>query len=491
MFDQLKKWLSGDADWKSEQRLDQLGKNDAFLKDAMDGYRSMPEADHSKTIASLKDQLKGKYAKDEADRKGTQFNWRTLAAAAAFIGVIGLFFWTQRELPDSGTIAESVQPRETKTKESVSPSAAPSAEIKSQDIENEEELNSGDADEVEEKEELKIANSSKRQPSIKPQLDPSNIEAGIIEEADLTSTGENDFDLNDSNDEDALANVSAKEISKNTNSGAGIRPEVTASPSVIVAEEAASYSNTELPENEPIGGAEDDGIAAAKDAPIVSANATEARAKAERSLPTDVASSTVYNVSGLKGTVVDPESGEAMIGVSIYIKETGTGTTSDFDGNYFLKSDQPLPWTVIASYTGYTDQEFEVNSLDEDFPISMEGGSVELSEIVVTDYAVDKAKKKSRSKSDTSSDAKPIIGFKKMKRYVNKNLNYPELAKQNKIQGGVTIRFFIGEDGTPEDLKILNTLGSGCDQEAKRLLEEGPKWEPEGVWAIYTVVFNL
>ena len=38
--------------------------------------------------------------------------------------------------------------------------------------------------------------------------------------------------------------------------------------------------------------------------------------------------------------------------------------------------------------------------------------------------------------------------------------------------------FTVGEDGTLRDILFLNKIGYGCEEEAKRLLEQGPRWFP-------------
>jgi len=55
----------------------------------------------------------------------------------------------------------------------------------------------------------------------------------------------------------------------------------------------------------------------------------------------------------ISGNVADGDSGDGLIGASVIIQGTTTGTTTDLDGNYSLKSDRPLPWTLVISYTGY------------------------------------------------------------------------------------------------------------------------------------------
>lgn len=56
------------------------------------------------------------------------------------------------------------------------------------------------------------------------------------------------------------------------------------------------------------------------------------------------------------GTIMDGEFTEPMAFANILIKDTTTGTTSDFDGKYSLDLD-PGTYTLVFSFVGYTSQE--------------------------------------------------------------------------------------------------------------------------------------
>jgi TonB family protein len=88
--------------------------------------------------------------------------------------------------------------------------------------------------------------------------------------------------------------------------------------------------------------------------------------------------------------------------------------------------------------------------------------------------------------------AEPEGGFDKMAKYVRKNLRYPAEAKANGISGDVTVRFLISADGSPSQLEVESGIGYGCDEEAKRLLREGPKWRVANTttWITYTIYFE-
>lgn len=59
------------------------------------------------------------------------------------------------------------------------------------------------------------------------------------------------------------------------------------------------------------------------------------------------------------GTVSDP-TGEPLIGVSITVKDSKTGTTTDIDGNYAIEVDSKA--TLRFSYVGYDAQDIPVNA---------------------------------------------------------------------------------------------------------------------------------
>ena len=63
-------------------------------------------------------------------------------------------------------------------------------------------------------------------------------------------------------------------------------------------------------------------------------------------------------------------------------------------------------------------------------------------------------------------------------RWVNSRLVYPEVAKDNGIEGRVTLQFTIGKDGHLVDVKVLSAPDESLAQEAVRVVSSSPKWEP-------------
>ncbi len=63
-------------------------------------------------------------------------------------------------------------------------------------------------------------------------------------------------------------------------------------------------------------------------------------------------------------------------------------------------------------------------------------------------------------------------------RYLGSRLRYPAVARQNKIQGKVYIGFVVEKNGSLADFKVVRGIGSGCDEEAIRVLRSSPAWKP-------------
>lgn len=83
-------------------------------------------------------------------------------------------------------------------------------------------------------------------------------------------------------------------------------------------------------------------------------------------------------------------------------------------------------------------------------------------------------------------------------KWVNSKLVYPEIAKENGVQGRVTLQFTVNADGSVSNVKVLRGVDSSLDKEAVRVVSSSPKWKPgkqrdRAVKVTYTfpVIFQL
>ena len=89
-----------------------------------------------------------------------------------------------------------------------------------------------------------------------------------------------------------------------------------------------------------------------------------------------------------KGQVKDAVSGEPMIGVSVRVKGTGSGTITDFDGNFTVKASKGD--ILVISYVGYKTLELDLKNKTTLGVISLGEDTETLEEVVVVGYGVQK-----------------------------------------------------------------------------------------------------
>jgi len=66
-----------------------------------------------------------------------------------------------------------------------------------------------------------------------------------------------------------------------------------------------------------------------------------------------------------------------------------------------------------------------------------------------------------------------VGGMAKLYEYLGKNIQYPEMAKENGIQGKVFVQFVVFKD-----VKIVKGVHKTLDSEASRVVKSMPKWTP-------------
>lgn len=69
-------------------------------------------------------------------------------------------------------------------------------------------------------------------------------------------------------------------------------------------------------------------------------------------------------------------------------------------------------------------------------------------------------------------------GVNALNQYLANNIKYPQQARETGTQGKVYLTFVVERDGSITDIKILRDIGSGCGDEAIRVVKAMPKWQP-------------
>ncbi len=69
-------------------------------------------------------------------------------------------------------------------------------------------------------------------------------------------------------------------------------------------------------------------------------------------------------------------------------------------------------------------------------------------------------------------------GQEALTEYIDKNINYPETAIDNMIEGVVTVLFTVDPQGNVGSLSIVRPLDVDLEAEALRIVKSFPQWEP-------------
>ena len=69
-------------------------------------------------------------------------------------------------------------------------------------------------------------------------------------------------------------------------------------------------------------------------------------------------------------------------------------------------------------------------------------------------------------------------GPQAMRKFIKENLQYPQIAKENGIQGRVILQFVVDETGQVTDPKVVRSIDPSLDAEAIRLVNSMPRWTP-------------
>ena len=91
----------------------------------------------------------------------------------------------------------------------------------------------------------------------------------------------------------------------------------------------------------------------------------------------------------ITGKVVDV-AGEPIIGASVLVKGSSTGSVTDIDGKFSVEA--PVGSTLVVSFVGYATEEVKVGAAS-DYTVTLKDDTQSLSEVVVTAMGIKKEKK--------------------------------------------------------------------------------------------------
>ena len=149
-----------------------------------------------------------------------------------------------------------------------------------------------------------------------------------------------------------------------------------------------------------------------------------------------IASAQQVNVNG----IVKDATGETVIGASVMVKGTKTGTVTDFDGKFHVECTPGA--TLVISYIGYQTQ--EVKAADG-MNVVLQEAANDLNEVVVTGYTTQR-----------KADLTGAISVVSVDDIAKQNENNPIKALQGRVPG-----MNISADGSPSGTATVRIRGIG------------------------------
>ena len=69
-------------------------------------------------------------------------------------------------------------------------------------------------------------------------------------------------------------------------------------------------------------------------------------------------------------------------------------------------------------------------------------------------------------------------GMAELMKYLQKNIRYPQICKEQRVQGRVILQFVVNADSTISDVNVIKPVNPHFDKEALRVVKAMPKWKP-------------
>ena len=175
---------------------------------------------------------------------------------------------------------------------------------------------------------------------------------------------------------------------------------------------------------------------------------------------------------------------------SLVISSTPAKARITIDGEYVGETPKFIPnqligqHTIVAEKEGYEKQTKKIEVT--------EGAEASLSFTLETKKVAVNSSENPKVPAEIITDNEEAIPFQLVKekpsfqggdanqfsKWVNQRLVYPEIARENGVQGRVTLQFIIRKDGSISNIKVIRGVDPALDKEAVRVVSMSPKWTP-------------
>ncbi|MDU0369960.1 TonB family protein [Hymenobacter endophyticus] len=423
----LRRYVAGELPPAEEQQVEAHALDCAACADILEGLELQPAAAHDASVAALRQRLHTRVAELTAEAAPDTtviplWAWRPLAAAAVLLLSLGVVGWLAisrfNNSPDvAARPAAETTTRETEVPTTVRPTGAAVAT----------------APEV-----AAVLPAAPASPLRQPVVTARTRRPVLVASAQV------------------LADKPAEL--------AGLEPGVDIAP-VDASADASTQGTTAVEPAAAMLAAES---AESKQAIAAAPEPVAAKAKMARMTTAPAAALAAPEaMRTIQGRVTDA-AGVPLPGATVLVTGTQKGAVTNSDGSFLLTVPAATEQLSISSI-GFKAQTRVLRPSDSTLALALTSDSKQLSEVVVRREAPPML---------PSIAATPAGGYGKLRQYLADSLDYPEKALTDRREGTVRVQFVVGADGKLSDFKVVKSVSPECDEEALRLLKEGPNWFP-------------
>jgi TonB family protein len=175
-----------------------------------------------------------------------------------------------------------------------------------------------------------------------------------------------------------------------------------------------------------------------------------------------------------RGRIIDPNNNPVPF-ANVTNTQDNVGTYSDAKGYFNLVSPDSILDVQIRSI-GFDNNRVQLRGDVINNEVVMQEDRNSLAEVVISNKKPN-ATSRARDTNMKLEEPEPADGWDNYDTYLVNNLNVPNEIKTKQRSGNVEVSFEVDKNGEPINIKVERSLCKKCDQEAIRLIKEGPKWK--------------
>ncbi len=422
----IEKYWNGKLSPAEMHAMEKAAMDDPFLADALEGYKNVSLSD----LDSLKERLDKRVGAvvPILNLKRKQFTW--VRAAAAIIIIIGVGLLVQQlAFNDRNKNSMAILEKNEKKAENVTNND----QLTPDSINNQESTQYGP-----------VANKQEQKASI-----PPKAESYVYSTPDTTRKIARPDDENDKKREkEKVAEVNLQEVASADKKDPSIKAEADG---ITLNDTSKSLNNKIL------------------NSPVSIEKTRASRAYYENDKLNEVALNNKYNYR-----VVDAQNNPVPF-ANVMNTRDNVGTYTDVRGSFNLVSSDSILHVQIRSL-GYDAANYKL------VPSNAQSGDLVLKEVESKETLAQNRKVvSSLSRKDSAEIEEPEVGWGNYNTYVANNIQIPEKIRPKNTRSDVELSFDIDKTGQPINIKVTRSSQcKKCDDEAIRLLKEGPKWKRKG-----------